>query len=76
MPTQTTKPRETDDFQFANFLKHLELNSSATKYTCPFCFQSGFVESSFLDHVMELHEGDTTPVGCPICATRPGGNPK
>jgi len=44
-------------------------------YTCPFCSQGGFTEHSLADHVLTIHSGETRGVVCPVCASRPGGDP-
>jgi len=44
-------------------------------FKCPFCGDEGFLEQEFCMHVLTVHAGDSTPVVCPVCATRPGGDP-
>jgi len=44
-------------------------------FACPHCGASGFTEHKLADHVFDVHYPDPKPVVCPICATRPGGDP-
>eukprot|EP01102_Stenamoeba_stenopodia_P003763 TRINITY_DN1390_c0_g8_i1.p1 TRINITY_DN1390_c0_g8~~TRINITY_DN1390_c0_g8_i1.p1 ORF type:complete len:260 (+),score=45.01 TRINITY_DN1390_c0_g8_i1:390-1169(+) len=44
-------------------------------FNCPYCAVSNFTEASLVDHVEDEHPDETKPVVCPICASRPGGNP-
>jgi hypothetical protein len=48
----------------------------SSTYICPYCFEDGLNEQQLIDHVMSSHEPPGPPVACPICANRPGGNPK
>jgi Zinc finger, ZZ type/Drought induced 19 protein (Di19), zinc-binding len=50
--------------------------STSGSLTCPVCYESvPGGESMFVDHVMGLHGDSPRPGTCPICATRPGGDP-
>lgn len=44
-------------------------------FTCPYCGEMGFTESSLSDHVTSQHNDNSTEVICPICAALPGGDP-
>ena len=43
-------------------------------YLCPFC-PNYFDEVALGQHVIETHKNESPRVVCPICASRPGGNP-
>lgn len=49
--------------------------SGTTTFKCPYCTVEGFVEQDLVYHVNSAHGGDSTPVVCPICAAKPGGDP-
>jgi len=44
-------------------------------YLCPYCGLVGFSEFQLLEHVNDEHPDDQKPVVCPICASKPGGDP-
>jgi len=44
-------------------------------YSCPYCGQMNFTELMLGEHVIKSHPGDTSNVICPICASKPGGDP-
>eukprot|EP01091_Cochliopodium_minus_P019824 TRINITY_DN8453_c0_g1_i1.p1 TRINITY_DN8453_c0_g1~~TRINITY_DN8453_c0_g1_i1.p1 ORF type:complete len:263 (-),score=71.23 TRINITY_DN8453_c0_g1_i1:112-900(-) len=44
------------------------------QYACPYCNES-FDELGLGKHVIETHNKEDPRVVCPICASRPGGNP-
>lgn len=50
-------------------------SGSVTTFKCPYCGVEGFVEQDLCFHVNSAHLGDSTPVVCPICAAKPGGDP-
>eukprot|EP00026_Physarum_polycephalum_P012280 Phypoly_transcript_12573.p1 GENE.Phypoly_transcript_12573~~Phypoly_transcript_12573.p1 ORF type:complete len:332 (+),score=42.72 Phypoly_transcript_12573:115-1110(+) len=49
--------------------------SAATTFKCPYCGGEGYLEQELCFHVNSAHAGDSTPVVCPICAAKPGGDP-
>jgi len=55
--------------------ENLTSSGQAKGYKCPYCGDEGFVEQDLCTHVNTVHAGDSTPVVCPICASRPGGDP-
>eukprot|EP01100_Stratorugosa_tubuloviscum_P012149 TRINITY_DN561_c4_g1_i1.p1 TRINITY_DN561_c4_g1~~TRINITY_DN561_c4_g1_i1.p1 ORF type:complete len:204 (-),score=57.06 TRINITY_DN561_c4_g1_i1:78-689(-) len=48
---------------------------SQQTYVCPFCSLDSLTEEYLLEHISEVHKFDTKAVVCPICSTRPGGDP-
>ncbi|KAH3758986.1 E3 ubiquitin-protein ligase KCMF1 [Pelomyxa schiedti] len=44
------------------------------RYNCPFC-SDGYTYDDLVSHLLSSHGGDPAGVVCPICASRPGGNP-
>eukprot|EP01103_Thecamoeba_quadrilineata_P014060 TRINITY_DN4077_c0_g1_i2.p1 TRINITY_DN4077_c0_g1~~TRINITY_DN4077_c0_g1_i2.p1 ORF type:complete len:222 (-),score=22.98 TRINITY_DN4077_c0_g1_i2:145-810(-) len=49
-------------------------DSSRQTYTCPYCSLT-IGEFELADHVNDYHIDNSKPVVCPICASRPGGDP-
>eukprot|EP01103_Thecamoeba_quadrilineata_P018560 TRINITY_DN710_c0_g1_i3.p1 TRINITY_DN710_c0_g1~~TRINITY_DN710_c0_g1_i3.p1 ORF type:complete len:247 (-),score=31.82 TRINITY_DN710_c0_g1_i3:148-888(-) len=71
-----THPMETIPFPSYNDYWGEDLSPESGKnFTCPYCALIGFSEYDFVDHVNDCHSENTKPVVCPICATRPGGDP-
>jgi len=50
-------------------------DASGKSYICPYCTLPGLPETELVNHIVSLHSTNTKPVVCPICATRPGGDP-
>jgi len=55
-------------------LSSTTLNSPQT-FTCPYCNQKNLTEDGLVDHVNSDHAKDKKQVVCPICVSRPGGDP-
>jgi len=44
-------------------------------YNCPYCSQHDLTEFGLHEHVFSIHPEQNTPVICPVCAHKPGGDP-
>ncbi|EFA82931.1 hypothetical protein PPL_03709 [Heterostelium album PN500] len=56
-------------------LSKLFQNLSSATFKCPYCNHTGLTESALIDHCMDNHQGDRKQVVCPICSSKPGGDP-
>jgi len=59
-------------------LEYSDVFSSALgggSYTCPYCNTPDLSEATLHEHVISRHFDDPKPVVCPICASRPDGDP-
>jgi len=74
-PMQSITPPNDYDLYFGN--DDFAENPSRTKesYTCPYCGLLGYTEFQLCDHVADEHADNSKPVVCPVCASRPGGDP-
>lgn len=64
-----------DDYETESFREPIFIQSSGSIYSCPYCSQGGLNESLLVLHVFGQHAGDPKAVVCPICASRPNGDP-
>jgi len=53
----------------------LDQLSFGLNYTCPYCSQPDLTEFGLYEHVFSKHSEQNTPMVCPICATKPNGDP-
>jgi len=53
----------------------LEVGGGNGTFTCPLCGLESMSEPQLVEHTLEEHPDDKRPTVCPICASRPGGNP-
>mmetsp|Transcript_11452 Transcript_11452/g.14149 ORF Transcript_11452/g.14149 Transcript_11452/m.14149 type:complete len:211 (-) Transcript_11452:76-708(-) len=61
---------ESGDKDLMEMLSHLQ-----GKFTCPYCDVRNLTESNLCKHVLLAHPRDPKPVVCPICVSKPGGDP-
>jgi len=79
---QSTLPQNNDfgeipsfESTFGNSLfRHFDFNSGPT-YPCPYCHVNGFTEHQLTDHVFDKHKDDSASAVCPVCSSKPGGDP-
>eukprot|EP01133_Synstelium_polycarpum_P005245 gene5245-6069_t len=63
------------DATFSKLFQNINAAANGATYKCPYCQQTGYTESMLIEHCTENHTGDRRQVVCPICASRPGGDP-
>ncbi|KAF2069442.1 hypothetical protein CYY_009235 [Polysphondylium violaceum] len=60
---------------FQKLSSNTNVFNSPQTYTCPYCNQKNLTEEAMVEHVTSNHSKDKKQVVCPICVSKPGGDP-